>query len=229
MVVVLDVRNLTVIYHAPHGRVHALDGVSLCVAAGEFVTVQGPSGSGKTTLLLAAGGLLEPASGQVSLAGQDFYALGAEPRARWRAASVGFVFQQFHLVPYLSVLDNVLAPTLATPITDARARAEALLERFGLVNRSRHVPARLSTGERQRAALARALLAQPKLVLADEPTGNLDAASAEVVLEALAEFAEQGGAVLLVTHDVRAAGRARRTVPLREGKLVAPTVLESVS
>jgi ABC-type lipoprotein export system ATPase subunit len=229
MVVVLDVRNLTVIYHAPHGQVHALDDVSVCVAAGEFVAVQGPSGCGKTTLLLAAGGLLEPTSGRVLFAEQDFYAVGAEPRARLRAASVGFVFQQFHLVPYLSVLDNVLAPTLATPIADARAQAEALLERFGLASRSRHVSARLSTGERQRTALARALLTQPKLVLADEPTGNLDAASADIVLEALAEFAEHGGAVLLATHDVRAAGRARRTVQLCQGKLVEPTALESVS
>jgi ABC-type lipoprotein export system ATPase subunit len=229
IVVVLDVRNITVIYQAAHGQVHALDNLSLSVAAGEFVAVQGPSGCGKTTLLLAAGGLLEPTSGQVLLADQDLYALAVEPRARLRAAGIGFVFQQFHLVPYLSVLDNVLAPTLATPIPDARDRAAALLERFGLTSRARHVPAKLSTGERQRTALARALLTQPKLILADEPTGNLDAASADAVLEALAEFAGQGGAVLLVTHDIRAAGHARRTVQLRQGKLVMASALESVS
>jgi ABC-type lipoprotein export system ATPase subunit len=205
----LDLCNL---YKTYRGNVTVLDGVTLHVAAGEFVAVRGPSGCGKTTLLLAAGGLLRPDTGRVSVDGTDLYALGDEARARFRAANIGFVFQQFHLVPYLSVLDNVLAASLGFPLPDARKRAEHLLARFGLTSRCHHVPAELSTGERQRTALARALLHRPKLLLADEPTGNLDPDNGRLVLDALADHARAGGAVLLVTHEQEAAARAHRVV-----------------
>ncbi|MCI0457069.1 MAG: ABC transporter ATP-binding protein [Gemmataceae bacterium] len=208
----LAISNLTKTYRGPAGPVTVLDGLSLDVAAGEFVAVQGRSGCGKTTLLLTAGGLLRPDSGRVTLAGQDLYVLSEEGRARFRARHVGFVFQQFHLVPYLSVLDNVLAPTLALRSPDARDRAEQLLTTFGLAHRARHVPAELSTGERQRTALARALLNRPQLLLADEPTGNLDRDNSEIVLGHLSDFARSGGSVLLVTHDPEAAARAQRIV-----------------
>src|SRR5437764_5922627 len=197
----LEIRELSKTYRGPAGPVRVLQGLSLDVAAGEFVAVQGRSGCGKTTLLLAAGGLLRPGAGQVRVAGQELYALSEEARARFRAAHVGFVFQQFHLVPYLSILDNVLAPSLALAVPDAEKRAHELIARLGLSHRARHVPAELSTGERQRTALARALLNRPKLHLADEPTGNLDRENAAVVLGHLAEFAGSGGAVLLVTDD----------------------------
>ena len=210
----LEIRDLVKQYPSPTGTVRALTGVSLQVAAGEFVAIQGPSGCGKSTLLLAAGGLLHPDSGQVQIAGLDLYQLSSEDRAKFRARHLGFVFQQFHLVPYLSVLDNVLAPTLACPIPEARSRAMELLERFGLQNRLHHVPEKLSIGERQRTALARALLNKPQLLLADEPTGNLDRDNADIVLNTLKEFADAGGAVLLVTHDINAATRAGRTVCL---------------
>ena len=210
----LEIRDLVKHYPGTSGTVRAINGVSLQVAAGEFVAIQGPSGCGKSTLLLAAGGLLRPDSGQVQIAGQDPYALSPEERAKFRAAHLGFVFQQFHLVPYLSVLDNVLAPTLALPQREARARAMDLIERFGLQDRQHHVPEKLSIGERQRTALARALLNRPQLLLADEPTGNLDRDNAGAVLDALAEFACEGGAVLLVTHDPLAASRAARVVHL---------------
>lgn len=217
MSAILEIRDLVKRYPGPSGTVHALAGIVLEVAAGEFVAVQGPSGCGKSTLLLAAGGLLRPDAGVVRIAGQDPYALSPDARARFRAAHIGFVFQQFHLVPYLSVLDNVLAPSLALPRPDARTRARELIDRFGLLDRQHHVPEQLSVGERQRTALARAVLNRPQLLLADEPTGNLDRDNAVRVLDALAEFAHAGGAVLLVTHDPAAAGRAGRTVHMMAG------------
>ncbi len=210
----LEIRNLSKTYRGPDGPLTVLRGLDLDVGAGEFVAVQGRSGCGKTTLLLAAGGLLHPDAGRVAVAGQDLYALSAEARTRFRAARIGFVFQQFHLIPYLSVLDNVLSPALALKVPDARVRAEELVAALGLAARRHHVPAQLSTGERQRTALARALLNRPGLLLADEPTGNLDRDSADVVLGHLADFARNGGAVLLVTHDAEAAARAQRVVRL---------------
>jgi len=215
---VLHIDGLMKAYRAAGKDVRAVDGFSIGVAAGEFVAVRGPSGCGKTTLLLAAGGLLRPDAGRVTIAGQDPYALSAEARARFRATHAGFVFQQFHLVPYLTVLENVLAAAIARPAAGARERAEGLLARFGLADRAAHVPAELSTGERQRTALARALLNQPKVILADEPTGNLDPASAAVVLGHLKEFALSGGAVLLVTHDPLAAEYASRSVGMKNGR-----------
>ena len=217
MMPILEIRDLAKHYPGPSGTVHALAGVSLQVAAGEFVAVQGPSGCGKSTLLLTAGGLLRPNAGQVQVAGQDPYALSPEARATFRAAHIGFVFQQFHLVPYLSIRENVLAPTLALAQPDARARATELIARFGLQDRQHHLPEQISVGERQRTALARALLNRPQLLLADEPTGNLDRDNAGVVLDALAEFARAGGAVLLVTHDRDAASRATRAVHMKNG------------
>jgi ABC-type lipoprotein export system ATPase subunit len=211
----LELAQIAKTYRAGQpGEVRALTGVDLTLAAGEFVAVQGPSGCGKTTLLLIAGGLLAPTSGRVRLNQEDPYALSADQRASFRAQHLGFVFQQFHLIPYLSVLDNVLAPALAAAVPDARERAEELVARFGLHSRRGHVPGELSTGERQRTALARALLNRPRLLLADEPTGNLDRENAGVVLDHLAAFAREGGAVLLVSHDAQAVQHADRIVPL---------------
>lgn len=206
-------------YRGGSGNVVAVDGLSLSLDAGEFVAVQGPSGCGKSTLLLLVGGLLAPESGNVLVAGEDPYSLSADSRSKFRAKSIGFVFQQFHLIPYLSVLDNVLAPSIATRATGLDSRARELIDRFGLSHRIQHVPGELSSGERQRTALARALLNQPKLLLADEPTGNLDADNASAVLKHLREFASAGGAVLLVTHDAHAAAAADRVIHLRDGQL----------
>ena len=219
MSALLQIENLTKSYPGPGGVVRAVDGISLAVGAGEFVAVQGPSGCGKTTLLLAAGGLLQPTSGEVLVSGQNPFALSPEQRAQFRAAHIGFVFQQFHLIPYLSVLDNILAPALALRLPDGPERARKLGARFGLTERLHHVPSELSTGERQRTALARALLHSPKLLLADEPTGNLDRENARLVLDCLADFARGGGAVLLVTHDDAAAQSAQRTVRLQAGSI----------
>lgn len=215
----LELRNLSKSYRGPSGPVHALSGVTLSVAAGEFLAIQGPSGCGKSTLLLLTGGLLAPDEGQVVVDSQDLYALSVEERARFRAAHIGFVFQRFHLIPYLTVEENILSLCLAASIPQAHERAAEAIAHFGLSDRRHHVPAELSTGERQRAALARALLNRPRLVLADEPTGNLDADNAAVVLGHLAEVARSGSTVLLVTHDREAAKYAQRTVLLKNGKL----------
>ncbi len=217
---VLVMENVCKYYQGPDGMVRALDGVSFVVEAGQFVALQGPSGCGKTTLLLAAGGLLAPSDGTVEVDGKDIYRLRPEERARLRAGTIGFVFQQYHLIPYLTVLENVMAAALALPKDEVRAEAMALIERFGLAGRAYHVPAELSSGERQRTALARALLNRPKLVLADEVTGNLDRANAEAVLGYLAWYVEQGGAVLMATHSEEAAARAGRCVHMQAGKLL---------
>lgn len=223
MTEILDIQNVCKTYRGRSGEVRAVDGVSLTMNAGEFVAVRGPSGCGKSTLLLLAGGLLAPDGGSVTVAGEEPYLMSSDARSNFRAAHVGFVFQQFHLVPYLSVLENVLAPSIANKTAsadEALTRARSLVVHFGLENRIDHVPGELSSGERQRTALARALLNEPKLLLADEPTGNLDAENAELVLNHLGEFAASGGAVLLVTHDPQAAAKASRTVFLRDGQVV---------
>ncbi len=197
--------------------------------AGEFVAVQGPSGCGKSTLLLTAGGLLKPSSGTVTIDGQDPYSMTADERASFRARTIGFVFQQFHLVPYLSVYENIIAPGMAVETKANPERAQQLIERFGLTDRQNHVPAKLSSGERQRVAMARSLLNEPKLILADEPTGNLDHENAEILLQFLTDFASEGGGVLLVTHDDRAVSHAQKAIHLLDGKLTSPaTTLNAV-
>lgn len=213
-------------YRGGDAPVPALRDVSLQIDAGTFKAIRGPSGCGKSTLLLTAGTLLSPDSGEVIVSGERPYRLSGDRRATFRAQQLGFVFQQFHLVPYLSVLDNILAPTLALAGTSAavdprtaRQRAKDLLEQFGLADRAGHTPGRLSSGERQRCALARALLNEPRLLLADEPTGNLDTENADIVLAAMRAFAQQGGAVLLVTHDDRAAAAADDTLWMAQGQL----------
>lgn len=210
-------------YRTAEGAVQAIDGVSLSLEAGDFVALHGPSGCGKSTLLLMAGGLMSPDSGTLKIAGENPYALRPESRAAFRAEKVGFVFQQFHLIPFLDVLDNVLVGELAGDSGNGgyRDRAGELLDRFQLGHRLHHVPSKLSIGEQQRVALARAFLRSPGLILADEPTGNLDAENAAIILEHLGSFVASGdGAVLMVTHDDRAKAAVGRALEMREGKLV---------
>ena len=214
----IALENVSKLYRRDSEEVRALDEVSISVAAGEFVAVRGPSGCGKSTLLLTVGGMIRPTEGRALIDGEDLYALSARDRARRRAEKIGFVFQMFHLVPYLSALDNVLVPTLAG-MSAGRGDAMELLERLQLGHRVRHRPAELSTGERQRVALARALLKRPAIILADEPTGNLDPASAAQVMSYLADFHRDGGTLLLVSHDPLAAEHTDRTVQLLEGHL----------
>ena len=219
----LLLRGISKGFNGPHGAVPVLDQITLELPAGSISAIRGASGSGKTTLLLIAGGLLRPDHGTVQLGDADLYAQRPARRAALRAAGIGFVFQQFHLLPYLNVRDNILVPALTGDAAALRPRALALAEQFGLSHRLDHRPAALSTGERQRVAFARALLRQPRVLLADEPTGNLDQENAAVVLRHLDEFAEAGGAVLLATHDPRAAAHATRRWRLDRGQLLVDT------
>jgi len=210
------------VYPTRSGEVRSLDGVSLEIRTGEFVALRGPSGCGKTTLLLAAGGMLRPTSGNVAVGGESLYALGPAERARFRARNLGFVFQMFHLVPYLDVLSNVLLAAVPSGLAkdEAEQRARGILGRLGLGPRLGHRPADLSTGERQRAAIARALLNQPRLLLADEPTGNLDPANEREVFGHLREFHRAGGTVVVVTHGNTANEYADRVVSMEAGKVI---------
>ncbi|MHC4203157.1 MAG: ABC transporter ATP-binding protein [Planctomycetota bacterium] len=216
----LEFKNISKWFNGTQGKVTALKDVSFSVRPGELLAVRGPSGCGKTTLLLTAGGLLRPSDGQMTLDGQDPYALSPEIRSRLRAENIGFVFQQFHLIPYLTVRQNIMTASLAVSQEEVSDKAEQLISRFGLEDRADHVPAKLSTGERQRTALARALLNEPKVILADEPTGNLDEDNAQKVFGYLSQFVSESGCVLLVTHDARAAAHATRSLQMSRGQLV---------
>lgn len=204
-----------------YGDVIALDGVSLRVEAGEFVAVRGPSGCGKSTLLMIAGAMMTPTEGIVRIGGDDVYAMSPTDRAALRATRIGFVFQMFHLVPYLTVIENVMLASQAPNAT--HERAASLLAELGLGERVTHKPSALSAGERQRAAVARALINAPGLVLADEPTGNLDPDSAAAVFAALRRYREGGGTVVTVTHGPTADDYADRTVAMRSGKIDTTT------
>jgi putative ABC transport system ATP-binding protein len=201
--------------------VHALAGVDLDIGSGEFVALTGPSGSGKSSLLNILGCLDHPSSGHYLIEGQDAAHLDDEAASDLRNRRIGFVFQSFHLLPRLSVLENVLLPLRfhRTPPADAVTHAHALLERVGLGDRRGHRPDQLSGGQMQRAAIARALVLQPALLLADEPTGNLDSKSAADVMSLIGEVHASGQTVVLVTHDPDVAAHAPRQVRLRDGRI----------
>ena len=199
------------VYRTLDGREAGIRDVSLEARPGELVVVRGPSGCGKSTLLLAMGGMLRPDAGRVTIVAADVYGGPAGARARLRATTVGFVFQLFHLVPYLTVRGNVLAG-LPRITREGEARADALLEELGLAGRRDALPSTLSAGERQRTALARALAKQPSVLLADEPTGNLDPANARVVFARMDQFRREGGTVVVVTHGPDADPFATRTL-----------------
>jgi len=212
----LNLKNICKSYTKDNRPVQVLNDFSLSVKAGEFIAVQGPSGCGKTTMLLIAGGLLQPEKGQVLIRDKDLYAKTAEQRALYRAGHVGFVFQQYHLIPYLTVLENVLTLNLAGATGITREKGVELLEYLGLGDRIDHVPGELSVGEKQRTALARALLNQPEILFADEITGNLDENNTALVMHYLDEYKKNGGTIVLVTHDSQTANHADRIVLLEK-------------
>jgi putative ABC transport system ATP-binding protein len=220
----LELRDVVKHYRSGDETVRAVDGVTLTVAPGEVVALYGPSGSGKTTLLLLAAGLVAPDAGAVGFDGRDVGALSDEQAAVYQRRDVGFISQSFDLLAGVPAVDNAAVKLLAdrVPLAVARREATPWLERVGLGRRLHHMPAQLSGGERQRVAIARALANGPRLVLADEPTGNLDTRRGEEVLELLLGMSrEREAAVVLVTHDPHAAEVADRMLTLRDGRLVA--------
>src|SRR5215469_15779276 len=220
--VVLEARDVHKSFRQGPVTLDVLQGINLAVRAGERIAIVGASGSGKTTLLQLLGGLDRPSSGHVIVAGQDIHELGEEARGVLRNRTIGFVYQFHHLLPEFSALENVAMPLLVRrlDVSTARARARALLERVGLGERLEHRPYQLSGGERQRAAVARALVTEPKLVLADEPTGNLDGANAESVFTLMLELnREHRTSLVVVTHDLRLANRMERLLEIERGVL----------
>lgn len=218
----LDVRRLTKSFSGPSGELTILKSVDLALSPGESLAVTGPSGSGKSTLLYCLGTLDRPTSGEIRIAGENPFSLSPDDLARFRSSRIGFVFQDHHLLPQLTVLENVLVPLLAgSGIGSAEEdRGRKLLERVGLSNRIGHRPGQLSGGERQRVALCRALVNQPLLLLADEPTGNLDPHNAREVGSLLLELnAEQQAILIVVTHSLELASRFPRRVELTDGTL----------
>jgi putative ABC transport system ATP-binding protein len=220
---IIRLSRVTKTYRRGGETLVVLDQLDLDVPDGSFYALMGPSGSGKTTLLNLVGGLDRADSGEVEVAGQDLGALDGRDLSRWRADHVGFVFQQFNLLSVLTALENVELPLLLAPLSkkERREHARHALELVGLSDRLHHRPAQLSGGQEQRVAIARAVATDPKLILADEPTGDLDRHAADQVLELLARLHEEfGKTIVIVTHDPLAAARAERTVHLDKGKLV---------
>ncbi len=215
------IRDLVKDYHRGPEVIRVLDGLSLDIEAGDFVALMGPSGSGKSTLLNLLGALVRPTSGILEVQGLELGGLGDAELARWRAGNVGFVFQMHNLMPVLSAERNVELPLLLTslPADERIARARAALKLVGLEDRARHRPGELSGGQEQRVGIARAIVTDPTLLLCDEPTGDLDRKSGDGVLDLLSALSEQGKTIVMVTHDPRAATRARRTLHLEKGRL----------
>ncbi len=220
---IVQATDLARTYESGTAPVAALAGLSLEVRRGEFLAVMGPSGSGKSTLLNILAGLERPTGGRVVVDGVDLGTLDENGLARYRRGKVGIIFQAFNLLPRYRVIDNVAFPLLfaGVALNERLRRAAAILDRLGMAPRAEHRPSQLSGGELQRTAIARALITEPALLLADEPTGNLDSANGEALLALLGEVHEKGQTIVLVTHDAAIAARAQRVVRMRDGRLVA--------
>ncbi|HTU40697.1 MAG TPA: ATP-binding cassette domain-containing protein [Candidatus Aquilonibacter sp.] len=206
-----------------NGDIHALDHISLHVAKGEWLSIMGPSGSGKSTLVNLIGCLDRPTSGEIWLDGQNVAGISGNELNRVRAEKIGFIFQQFHLIPFLSAVENVMLAQYFHSMTDEKEAIEALA-RVGLANRAHHLPSQLSGGEQQRVCIARALINDPRIILADEPTGNLDGQNEEIVLQLLREFHQQGRTIVMVTHDPVVARLADRRIEFHHGKIASQEV-----
>jgi putative ABC transport system ATP-binding protein len=218
----IRVRDLSMRLVSRAGAVDVLTDVSLDVPPGQFLAVAGPSGSGKSTLLGLVAGLDRPTSGRISVAGVEVTSLGDDALARFRRDTIGYVFQSYHLIPTLTAIENVAVPLELAGDSDAFTRAEALLGEVGLGDRARHYPVQLSGGEQQRVAVARAVCRQPRLLLADEPTGNLDSATGKQIIELLVALNRNlGSTLVLVTHDPALAAHADRVITLRDGRIVS--------
>lgn len=216
----IKAHNISKRFRTRHSRVDALKNVSLHIVKGDFVSITGPSGSGKSTLLLTLGGMSAPHEGQIVWGGESVYGWDLKKRAEWRARSVGFMFQTFNLIPYLNVLENVaVAERLSGKKTIDKKKILKMLDRMKLSDRLEHLPRELSVGQQQRVAMARALIKEPALILADEPTGNLDPKAAAGILDILKEINSEGKTVVLITHDPHTASIAKRNIHIEEGQI----------
>jgi putative ABC transport system ATP-binding protein len=227
----VEIRDVTKEYRKGGQSIVPLQGVNLDIEKGEFVALMGASGSGKSTLLNLVAGIDRPTHGTIRVAGQDITRLSRTRLARWRAAHVGYIFQLYNLIPVLTAFENVELPLLLLPMTraDRRRRVAVALEAVGLTDRADHYPRQLSGGQEQRVGIARAIVADPAVVVADEPTGDLDAETTEQVLHLLRRLnAELGTTFLMVTHDPHAASVARRQLRLEKGRLLEPAAAEAV-
>ena len=218
----IEITNLSKSYTGAD-TVVALDGIDLEIHSGSFVGMMGPSGSGKSTFLSILGGLCHPGSGRVIVNNIDLYALGSEQLADFRREYLGFVFQAFNLIPYLTALENVMLPlaVMSLPAREKRRRAQEVLERVGLGGRVSHLPNQLSGGEQERVAIARALVNKPPLILADEPTGSLDSATSSEIMALLAELHREGQTIVMVTHNPETCSHFDRTILLRDGRIAS--------
>jgi len=212
--------NVVKIYKTRTGQVKALDSINLKIQKGEFIVIRGPSGSGKTTLLMTIAGMLHPTSGTVAVEQNNLYEMSGPRRAKFRAQSIGFIFQMFYLVPYLNVIENVILAGRVIGKKNGKDEVIQLLKQLGLERRAFHRPGELSAGEKQRVAIARALFNNPKVILADEPTGNLDGDNAKSVIKHISGFHRSGGTVLLATHGTKAKSFADRIIHLSNGRIV---------
>jgi putative ABC transport system ATP-binding protein len=217
----IELNNISMSYHLEHGRLEVLKSVDLGIEDGDTVAIVGPSGSGKTTLLVLLAGLEQPVQGSIRIAGRTLGELDDDSLADMRRDDIGIIFQSFHLVPSLTALGNIALPLEIAGRPAARSQARQMLERVGLAERADHYPSQLSGGEQQRVAIARALVHSPKLVLADEPTGNLDSRTGEKIIDLLFGLnADTGSTLVLVTHDEAIASRCQRLVRLHQGDLL---------
>lgn len=218
----ISIKNLTKTYKTNGELVHALNGVTLDIGKGESIAVMGQSGSGKSTLLSIIGGLNQPSSGEIRIDGIDIYSLLQEKRADFRRDYLGFVFQQFQLIPYLTAMENVMLP-LTTAKYSARQKremAEHVLDRIGLISEKNRLPNQLSGGEQERVAIARAIVNEPPLILADEPTGSLDTKTGKEIMELFAELNNEGLTILMVTHNPENSRYMKRTITMNDGKMI---------
>ena len=217
---VIEASDLTKVYRRGSESVHALKGVSLSVEAGEFISIVGPSGSGKTALLNLLGCLDTPTSGSLMVNGVDVTCLSEKKRVLIRRESIGFIFQQFFLIPTLSAKENIMLPLTFSKKKVNQSRADDILDLVGLSHRENHLPNELSGGEMQRVAIGRALINDPKIILADEPTGNLDSDTAGQVYQVFEDLVQRGYTLIVVTHNTELAERAHRVLHLRDGLMV---------
>jgi putative ABC transport system ATP-binding protein len=218
--IVVELVEVTKIYELPRGSVKVLDNVSVCIEAGDFISIMGPSGSGKTTLLNIIGCLDTPTSGRVMIGNEDVSGLGDEELTKIRRDKIGFVFQQFNLIPTLTAVENIAYPLRLKGVSEHEERSKALLRSIGLAEElGENKPNELSGGEQQRVAIARALANEPETILADEPTGNLDSKTSTDIMELLKETNERGTTIIVVTHDPQVAAYTRRTFRLADGRI----------